>query len=83
MLKYDWYDPNSKVTGNEIGKAGANLTPADIKYSTLGIGFTHYFNENIKVLLYYEFVENETTQLPGYTSDLKDNLMTIRMQFRF
>jgi hypothetical protein len=83
LLKYDWYDPNSKVEGNEIGKANTNLTPADIRYSTLGVGFVRYFNENIKLVLYYEFVENEKTQLPGYTSDLKDNVLTCRLQFRF
>jgi len=83
LLKYDWYDPNSKVEGNQIGKTGTNLTPADIKYSTLGVGFLHYFNDNIKIVLYYDFVKNENTQLPGYTSDIKDNVLTCRLQFRF
>src|SRR6185503_12628713 len=35
VLKYDWYDPNIKVKKMEIGKAGTNLTSADIKFSTL------------------------------------------------
>jgi hypothetical protein len=83
LLKYDWYDPNSKVEGDEIGKATTNLTSADIKYSTLGVGFIRYFNDNIKLVTYYEFVKNETTQLAGYTSDLKDDVLTIRLQFRF
>ncbi|MEI6277686.1 MAG: hypothetical protein WCP08_16935, partial [Prolixibacteraceae bacterium] len=39
VLKYDWYDPNSLVSGNEIGASGSNLTPANIKYNTLGIGY--------------------------------------------
>ena len=33
LVKYDWYDPNTKVKGNEIGKPGTNLTAADIKFS--------------------------------------------------
>ena len=83
LLKYDWYDPNTKVQEDEIGKPGTNLTPADIKFSTLGMGYVYYFNPQIKLVLYYDFVRNEITQLPGYTSDLKDNVLTCRLQFRF
>lgn len=83
VIKYDWYDPNTKVKGNEIGAAGANLSSANIKYSTLGIGYNNYITENVKLQLYYAFVWNEKTQLAGYTSDLKDNVLTCRLQFRF
>jgi len=83
LLKYDWYDPNSKVEKNEIGKPATNLTTADIKFSTIGIGFVHYFDNNIKLIFYYESVKNETTQLPGFTLDQKDNIFTCRLQFRF
>ena len=83
LLKYDWYDPNVKVSKQEIGKANTNLTAADIKFSTLGIGYAYYFNNNIKTILYYEFVRNERTQLSNYTSDQKDNVFTWRFQFRF
>jgi hypothetical protein len=83
LVKYDWYDPNKKVSKKEVGKAITNLTPADIRYSTLGIGYAHYFNDHIKMILYYEFVRNELTALTGYTSDQKDNVFTCRLQFRF
>ncbi len=83
LVKYDWYDPNVKVKSSDIGKSNSNLTSADIKFSTLGIGYAHYFNDRIKMILYYEFVRNELTQLSGYTSDQKDNVFTWRMQFRF
>jgi hypothetical protein len=83
LLKYDWYDPNSKVKGNEIGAPGANLGAANIKYSTLGVGYINYLTENVKLVLYYAMVKNEKTQLTGYTSDLKDNVLTCRLQFRF
>ena len=82
-MKYDWYDPNTKVSKNEIGKANTNLTIADVKYSTLGLGYAYYFNDHIKLILYYEFVKNEATQLVNYSSDQKDNVFTCRMQFRF
>lgn len=83
MAKYDWYDPNTKVTKGEIGKTGTNLTPADIRYHTWGVGLTHYFNDNLKILAYYDMVTNEKTDLPGYTEDLDDNVFTLRMQLRF
>ena len=83
VLKYDWYDPNTKIHGNDIGKAGTNLSSTDIKYTTIGIGFNHYFSDNVKLVLYYDIVKNEKTQLAGYTSDIKDNTFTSRIQFRF
>ena len=83
LLKFDWYDPNSDVKGSEIGAAGSDLSAANIKYSTLGVGYVNYLTENIKFILYYARVWNEVTQLKGYTSDLSDNVLTLRMQFRF
>jgi hypothetical protein len=83
VVKYDWYDPNIKVKKTDIGKAGTNLTSADIKFSTLGIGYVYYFNPQTKIIFYYDIVENEKTQIAGYTSDIKDNVFTCRLQFRF
>lgn len=83
MVKYDWYDPNTKVSTSDIGKTGSNLTIADIKYSTLGIGLTRYFSGNLKLLAYYAFVRNEETLITGINSDQKDDVLTIRMQLRF
>ena len=83
MVKYDWYDPNTKVSGPQIGNAGANFSAADIKFSTLGVGLTHYFSDNLKVLGYYSFVKNESTVLNGYKKDLPDDVFTFRLQMRF
>lgn len=83
LIKYDWYDPNSKVKGTEIGAAGSNFTAANIRYSTLGFGYINYMTENIKLVLYYARVWNEKTQLAGFTTDVKDNVFTCRLQFRF
>ena len=81
-IKYDWYDPNSKVKGEEIGKSN-NVNSANIKYSTLGFGYTNYINENLKLVLWYEIINNEKTSAAGFTSDVKDNVFTCRLQFRF
>ena len=83
VLKYDWYDPNSKVSGNEIGAPGSNLSVANIRYNTLGIGYVYYMTENVKLVVYYAMVMNEHTRLAGYTSDVSDDVMTCRLQFRF
>ena len=83
LIKYDWYDPNTKVKGNEIGAPGSNFTAANIKYHTIGFGYVNYLTENVKLVLYYAKVTNEKTQLAGFTSDVKDDVFTCRLQFRF
>lgn len=80
LLKYDWYDPNSSLNGTEIT---GPFTSADIKYSTLGLGYIYHFNPNVKLVAYYDIVRNEVTALKGFNRDLRDNVFTCRMQFRF
>jgi hypothetical protein len=82
-IKYDWYDPNTKTNSNDIGKAGSNLNAANIKYNTLGFGYIWYITENAKVVLWYDRITNEKTQLTGFTGDVKDDVFTCRLQFRF
>jgi hypothetical protein len=82
VLKYDWYDPNKKVKGKDI-TAAKGFTPADIRYDTYGGGLVYYINAHVKATLYYDVVINEETDLAGYTTDLKDNVFTCRLQYRF
>jgi len=83
MAKYDWYDPNKKVEAPDIGKTATNLTAADIRYNTIGLGLTRYFSGNLKFLVYYDIVRNEKTLLTGFLTDIKDNVFTFRVQLRF
>lgn len=85
LFKYDSYDPNTDVNGNEIGLNTNNkLGPADIKYTTLGIGLVHYYDDNIKLTCYYDSIANETTQnLNGFKEDIRDNVFTFRIQYKF
>ena len=96
VLKYDWLDPNTKVSGNEIvskSAAGKNtgLGTADIKFTTLGIGWNYRFNSQVKLTAYYEIVKNENTGLSPVglnrtldtSKDLKDNVFTLRVQYKF
>jgi opacity protein-like surface antigen len=82
-MKYDTYDPNTKVSGSGLGTVNSGFTPADIRYATLGAGFIRQVTANMKVVGWYEWVRNEETMLNGYTSDLKDNVLTVRVQYRF
>ena len=82
-FKYDWYDPNTEIAGDEIGLPGTNTSRANIKYETWGLGYNYYINDNLRLLLWYEFITNEKTSLDGYTEDVKDNIFTCRLQFRF
>jgi len=83
IIRYDWYDPNIKTEKTDIGKPSTNLTAAEIKYSTFGTGYVYHFNPQTKIIFYYSFIKNESTLLNGYTADLKDNVFTCRLQFRF
>lgn len=82
-IKYDWYDPNIEVSKDDIGKNGSSENAANIKYSTLGFGYIWHITENAKLVLWYDRIFNEKTQLTGYTSDVKDDVFTCRLQFRF
>lgn len=85
VVKYDVYDPNTDVAGDQVGAvAAAKLGAGDIKYSTLGIGLVHYWDDNIKFVFYYDNVSNETSsKLASLNSDLRDNVFTFRIQYKF
>ena len=96
VVKYDWLDPNTKVSGADImskSSAGKNtaLGTADIKFNTIGFGWNYRFNSQVKLMAYYEIVKNETTGLSPVglnrtldtSKDLKDNVFTLRVQYKF
>ena len=77
--------PILALVADEIGSvSAAKLGPADLKYSTLGFGLVHYWDDNVKFVLYYDSVKNETTsKIALYKDDLKDNVLTFRVQYKF
>lgn len=92
IAKYDWYDPNTDISGNNIGKAvvstgGKTFAKAgsgDLKYTTIGLGIAYRWDANVKITAYYDMVKNETSEnLTGYKKDLKDNVFTLRVQYKF
>ncbi len=82
IIKYDWYDPDTNVKKNELNPS-LGFTKADIKFSTLGAGYCYYLNSNLKTTIWYDRIWNEHTALPGLQSDLKDDVLTFRMQLMF
>lgn len=108
VIKYDWYDPNTKVKGKEIfydeelylndpTYVKTYLSPADIAYTTIGFGLRYHFNKNLNLTIYYDNIRNEKARIgpyegdlrlgrmpsPGFTRDLDDDAVTIRMQYKF
>ena len=82
LLAYDMYDPNSKLSENQIGPDNLS-TAGDIKFSTLGYGFTYMFNNRVKFTFYNEHVTNAPTALENYQKDIRDDVFTARLQYRW
>lgn len=82
MVSYDAYDPNTNIGETEIGRDN-NTTAGDIKFSTLGYGVSYLIGSRIKLTLYNEQVVNDGTGLPKYINDLKDDVFTTRLQYRW
>ncbi|WP_442590167.1 porin [Pedobacter sp. AW31-3R] len=82
LVGYDVYDPNSKLSEYEIGLDN-NTTAGDVKFSTFGYGITYLFNPRVKFTFYNENVVNDRTQLKGYENDIKDDVFTARIQYRW
>lgn len=91
VVKYDFLDPNTEVKGTDIisevtyneNTIKTGLGNADISYSTWGFGYNVRLTSNVKLMAFYEVVKNESTSLKGYSQDLKDNVFTLRAQFKF
>ena len=89
IVKYDWYDPNTDVEGDEIGKSTMQTNfkttnSTDLKYTTLGLGLAYRWDANLKITAYWDQVTNEeSVNLANHTRDLKDNVFTLRVQARF
>jgi phosphate-selective porin len=82
VAKYDVYNPNCQIAVNEIGLN--NTTFADLAQSTFGLGLLWNATQDIRLQAYYEFNKNEKSQnISGYEKDRKDNVFTLRLQYKF
>lgn len=78
VAKYDRYDPNTKVSGDEVG--GNGTTKADQALNTLGLGALWRINNSLRLQAYYEFNHHEKTK---NIAAVKADVMTLRLQYKF
>jgi hypothetical protein len=80
VAKYDFYDPNTKLSGDAAGSS--------VNYKTLTLAWLCYVNDNIRISLNYEMPQNEKSasvkNIAGVAStQLEDNTLGIRIQAKF
>jgi len=80
VAKYDYYDPNLKLSGD--------AAKSDIFYKTLTLAWQYYMNDNIRITLQYEMPQNEKNgSVKNVAGDpdvqLKDNTFGVRIQAKF
>jgi len=84
VIKYDKYDPNTKLNGNQIGTEDSRTSATDLSENVLGLGLSYDLTKQVRLLGYYDIVSNEKSSLvTRYTNDRKDNVLTLRMQYLF
>ena len=89
IIKYDWYDPNTDIEKDEVGKTVNNGLKAtnstDVKYSTIGLGLAYRWDANLKIIAYYDIIKNETSSNLSaiYRTNQLDNVFTLRAQIKF
>ncbi|MCC8153729.1 MAG: hypothetical protein LIP01_05630, partial [Tannerellaceae bacterium] len=81
VAKFDWYDPNTKVSGNEVGVNGTSST--DLSQNTFGIGALWQANKNLRLQAYYEFNNYEKSEHLQSIHDKKLDIFTLRLQYKF
>ncbi|MCB0513068.1 MAG: hypothetical protein KDC60_01405, partial [Bacteroidetes bacterium] len=64
---------------------GLNQTnKGDISYNTFGLGMVWKATSSIRVTAFYDIVRNETTNnITDYNQNRKDNVFTLRFQYKF
>jgi hypothetical protein len=73
VARYDYYDPNTKLSGDAAGSS--------LNYKTWSLAWQFYLNDNIRLSAQYTVPKNETNATNP--SDYKDNLFTVRVQAKF
>lgn len=83
VVKYDWYDPNTKIAGDAVGSNGTT-SEFDLSQSTLGVGALWNVNTAIRLTAYYEFNKNEVSRnLADWDKDINNDIFTLRLQYKF
>ncbi len=77
-FRYDYYDPNTDIKGKDLtaaasvaGYANADktyvkkITTSDLATTTFGFALHHYFDDNLRITLEYDVVQNEKVGASG------------------
>lgn len=82
VAKYDWYDPNTKLARDQAGMNGT--TGADLSKHTFGFGAMWNISSALRLQAYYDIMRNEkSVNVAGMDKDVKDNVFTLRLQYKF
>ena len=83
VCRYDYYDPNRRLSGDNL------LTDGDVRYATFGAGYMFNPSPSVRLMAFYEWITNETSHSTSelvsakFQHNLKDNMLTVRVQYRF
>jgi hypothetical protein len=85
-VKFDWYNPQSQIKGKNLVDTGSlirlGLSTTDMTYYTIGFGYSIIPYNWFKLMIWYDYVINQNTNLAYWQTDYKkDNVLTIRTQF--
>lgn len=84
VIKYEAYDPNTKIKGADVGLSDSYTTKTDLKSESLGLGLIYDLSAQIKLQAYYEFVFKEKAPLLFEDDKVYDaNVFTLRLQYAF
>lgn len=80
VARYDYYDPNTKLSGDAAG--------SNVNYKTITLAWQYYLNDNVRISVNYEMPQNEkgasVKNIAGTgNTQLKDNTLGIRIQAKF
>jgi phosphate-selective porin len=73
IARYDYYDPNTSLSGEDAS--------GYLAYKTWTISLQHYLNDFIRISVNYEMPKNETNS--SNIADIKDNVLGVRVQAKF
>jgi hypothetical protein len=78
-FRYDYYDPNTDITGKDVKVKGYTSTDAnvasmmsgksDLATSTFSLALHHYFDDNLRITLNYDSVQNEKVGTAGLLTE--------------
>lgn len=74
-LKYDSYDPNTKIADGDITNAN------DLTINTIGLGIHNYTLDKIRLSLWFDLISRQTND--AFTTSPVNNLTTLRFQYKY